>query len=83
MVSVAIQKVQDMENIVKDPNKNGTNGSLHNNGNDPYKHFVSDAFVELHNNFFRHNLHNNPAFSLSPLNRLYSCLSLFCRPVPS
>ncbi|XP_035494442.2 rho guanine nucleotide exchange factor 38 [Scophthalmus maximus] len=39
MVSVAIQKVQDMENIVKDPNKNGTNGSLHNNGNDPYKHF--------------------------------------------
>lgn len=41
MVSVAVQSVQDMENIVKDPNKNGTNGSLHNNGSDPYKHFVS------------------------------------------
>ncbi|XP_018551218.1 rho guanine nucleotide exchange factor 38 [Lates calcarifer] len=39
MVSVAVQSVQDMENIVKDPNKNGTNGSLHNNGSDPYKHF--------------------------------------------
>ncbi|XP_022621144.1 rho guanine nucleotide exchange factor 38 [Seriola dumerili] len=39
MVSVAVQSVQDMENIVKDPNKNGINGSLHNNGNDPYKHF--------------------------------------------
>ncbi|XP_070777614.1 rho guanine nucleotide exchange factor 38 [Enoplosus armatus] len=39
MVSVAIQTVQDMENIVKDPNKNGTNGSSHNNGYDPYKHF--------------------------------------------
>ncbi|XP_045903133.1 rho guanine nucleotide exchange factor 38 isoform X2 [Micropterus dolomieu] len=39
MVSVAVQNVQDMENIVKDPNKNGKNGSSHNNGNDPYKHF--------------------------------------------
>ncbi|XP_040002671.1 rho guanine nucleotide exchange factor 38-like [Xiphias gladius] len=39
MVSVAVQNVQDMENMVKDPNKNGINGSLHNNGNDPYKHF--------------------------------------------
>ncbi|XP_040892420.1 rho guanine nucleotide exchange factor 38 [Toxotes jaculatrix] len=39
MVSVAVQNVQDMENIVKDPSKNGTNGTLHNNGNDPYKHF--------------------------------------------
>nr|XP_019956819.1 PREDICTED: rho guanine nucleotide exchange factor 38 [Paralichthys olivaceus] len=39
MVSVAVQNIQDMENIVKDPNKNGINGSLHNNGNDPYKHF--------------------------------------------
>uniref|UniRef100_A0A3P8UM01 Dynamin-binding protein n=1 Tax=Cynoglossus semilaevis TaxID=244447 RepID=A0A3P8UM01_CYNSE len=39
MVSVAVQNVQDLENIVKDPNKNGTNGSLHSNGNDPYKHF--------------------------------------------
>ncbi|XP_069571498.1 rho guanine nucleotide exchange factor 38 [Brachyistius frenatus] len=34
MVSVAVQNVQDMENIVKD-----TNGSSHNNGSDPYKHF--------------------------------------------
>ncbi|KAI3353135.1 hypothetical protein L3Q82_019686 [Scortum barcoo] len=39
MVSVAIQNVQDMENIVKDPNKNGTNGSVQTNGCDPYKHF--------------------------------------------
>ncbi|XP_051240135.1 rho guanine nucleotide exchange factor 38 isoform X1 [Dicentrarchus labrax] len=39
MVSVAVQNVQDMENIVKDPNRNGTNGSSHSNGNDPYKHF--------------------------------------------
>ncbi|XP_070846978.1 rho guanine nucleotide exchange factor 38-like [Chaetodon trifascialis] len=39
MVSVAVQDVQDMENIIKEPNKNGTNGSLHRNGNDPYKHF--------------------------------------------
>uniref|UniRef100_UPI0037E72EA4 rho guanine nucleotide exchange factor 38 isoform X1 n=2 Tax=Semicossyphus pulcher TaxID=241346 RepID=UPI0037E72EA4 len=39
MVSVAVQNVQDMENIIKDLNKNGTNGSSHHNGNDPYKHF--------------------------------------------
>ncbi|KAM7394350.1 hypothetical protein PAMP_021161 [Pampus punctatissimus] len=39
MVSVAVQNVQDMENVIKEPNKNETNGSLHNNGNDPYKHF--------------------------------------------
>ncbi|XP_023123856.2 LOW QUALITY PROTEIN: rho guanine nucleotide exchange factor 38 [Amphiprion ocellaris] len=39
MVSVAVQNVHDMENIVKDPNKNGTSGSSLNNGNDPYKHF--------------------------------------------
>ncbi|XP_056136446.1 rho guanine nucleotide exchange factor 38-like [Lampris incognitus] len=41
MVSVAIQNVQDLENIIKDPNKIDTNGSLHNKNNDPYKHFVS------------------------------------------
>lgn len=46
MVSVAVQNVQDLENIVKDPNKNGTNGSLHSNGNDPYKHFVSVALLD-------------------------------------
>lgn len=45
MVSVAVQNVQDMEDMIKDPNKNDTNGSSHNNGNDPYKHFVSAAFV--------------------------------------
>ncbi|KAG7221857.1 hypothetical protein INR49_017033 [Caranx melampygus] len=39
MVSVAVQSVQDLENIVKEPNKNGINGSLHNYGTDPYKHF--------------------------------------------
>ncbi|CAK6958534.1 rho guanine nucleotide exchange factor 38 [Scomber scombrus] len=39
MVSVAVQNIQDMENVVKEPNKNDTNGLSHNNGNDPYKHF--------------------------------------------
>ncbi|KAL7405196.1 hypothetical protein ABVT39_025106 [Epinephelus coioides] len=39
MVSVAVQNVQDMEDMIKDPNKNDTNSSSHNNGNDPYKHF--------------------------------------------
>ncbi|TMS23511.1 Rho guanine nucleotide exchange factor 38 [Larimichthys crocea] len=39
MVSVAVQNVQDMQNIVKEPNKNGINGTLHSNGHDPYKHF--------------------------------------------
>ncbi|KAF7662230.1 hypothetical protein LDENG_00241910 [Lucifuga dentata] len=39
MVSVAVQNVQDMENIIKDTNKSDTNGSVHSNGNDPYKHF--------------------------------------------
>lgn len=49
LVSVAVQNVQEMENIVNDPNKNDTNSLLHNNGNDPYKHFVITAFVLLHN----------------------------------
>ncbi|XP_047434549.1 rho guanine nucleotide exchange factor 38 [Mugil cephalus] len=39
MVSVAVQSVQDMENMVKDSNRSDTNGSSHSNGNDPYKHF--------------------------------------------
>ncbi|KAK2817133.1 hypothetical protein Q5P01_025324 [Channa striata] len=39
LVSVAVQNDQDMENIVKDPNKSDANSSLHKNGNDPYKHF--------------------------------------------
>ncbi|XP_054459800.1 rho guanine nucleotide exchange factor 38 isoform X1 [Anoplopoma fimbria] len=34
MVSVAVQNVQDMEDIIKDPN-----GSSDINGNDPYKHY--------------------------------------------
>ncbi|XP_061573397.1 rho guanine nucleotide exchange factor 38 isoform X2 [Cololabis saira] len=38
MVSVAVQNVTNMENIIKDSNKNDTNGSNHN-GKDPYKHF--------------------------------------------
>ena len=52
MVSVAVQNVQDMENIIKEPNKNGTNGSLHTNGNDPYKHFVRMASFVLHLQMF-------------------------------
>ncbi|XP_011474389.2 rho guanine nucleotide exchange factor 38 [Oryzias latipes] len=39
MVSVAVQNVKDMETVIKDPNKIDTNGSLHNNWNDPYKQF--------------------------------------------
>ncbi|XP_074485379.1 rho guanine nucleotide exchange factor 38 isoform X2 [Sebastes fasciatus] len=35
MVSVAVQNVQDMEDMIKDD----INGSSHTNGNDPYKHF--------------------------------------------
>ena len=48
MVSVAVQKVQDMEDIIKDTNKNDTNGSLPSNGNDPYKHFVRYGFFVFH-----------------------------------
>ena len=47
MVSVAVQSVQDMEDMIKDPNKNDTNGSTHKNGNDPYKHFVSSVMYEF------------------------------------
>uniref|UniRef100_A0A8D0CNN6 Dynamin-binding protein n=1 Tax=Sander lucioperca TaxID=283035 RepID=A0A8D0CNN6_SANLU len=39
-VQCYLQHTQDMEDIIKDTNKNDTNGSLHSNGNDPYKHFV-------------------------------------------
>lgn len=48
MVSVAVQNVQDMQNIVKEPNKNGINGTLHSNGHDPYKHFVRLDFFFLY-----------------------------------
>ncbi|XP_068607287.1 rho guanine nucleotide exchange factor 38 [Brachionichthys hirsutus] len=37
IVTVAVQSVQDMENIIKEPNKNGAKTTLHSNGNDPYK----------------------------------------------
>lgn len=48
IVSVAVQNVQDMENIIMEQNKNGTIGLSHSNGNDPYKHFVSLTFVANH-----------------------------------
>lgn len=38
---MAVQNVEDMETIVKEPKKNGVIDSTHANGNDPYKHFVS------------------------------------------
>lgn len=47
MVSVAVQSVQDVKNIVKDSNKNDGNGLVHDNGYDPYKVFVSVLFVVL------------------------------------
>ncbi|KAM9314072.1 rho guanine nucleotide exchange factor 38 isoform 1-T1 [Pholidichthys leucotaenia] len=56
MVSVAVQNVQDMENMIKDPNKADTNGSLDDNGNDPYKIF-KDAMED---------------FVLAPLSSLHS-----------
>lgn len=52
-MSVAVQNVKDMETVIKDPNKIDTNGSLHNNWNDPYKQFVSTLFFgELQSFFF-------------------------------
>uniref|UniRef100_H3DL01 Dynamin-binding protein n=1 Tax=Tetraodon nigroviridis TaxID=99883 RepID=H3DL01_TETNG len=39
LVSVAVQNVLDMGDIVKEPTKNGMAHSSHSNGNDPYKHF--------------------------------------------
>lgn len=42
MISVAVQNAQDLESIMKDPDKIDTNGfQQKKNGNDPYKHFVS------------------------------------------
>lgn len=86
MVSVAVQNVQDMENIVKDPIKNGTNGSSHNNGYDPYKHFVS--FFLFHTKILLvlcriYDLLYSHAFPSSPssLNLRCLCLSLLCCPV--
>lgn len=46
-MSVAVQSVQDVKNIVKDSNKNDGNGLVHDNGYDPYKVFVSVLFVVL------------------------------------
>lgn len=43
MISIAMQNAQDLEAIMKDPDKIDTNGFLaKKNGNDPYKKFVSD-----------------------------------------
>ncbi|KAJ8281068.1 hypothetical protein GJAV_G00063130 [Gymnothorax javanicus] len=40
MISVAVHNVQDLENIIKDPDDIDTNGTLYKkNGGDPYKHF--------------------------------------------
>lgn len=42
MISIAVQNAQDLETIMKDPDKIDTNGFLQKrNGNDPYKQFVS------------------------------------------
>lgn len=49
IVSVAVQNVQDMENIIKEPNRSGTIRSSHSNGNDPYKHFVSMTYQFTYN----------------------------------
>ncbi|XP_033822559.1 rho guanine nucleotide exchange factor 38 [Periophthalmus magnuspinnatus] len=46
MVSVAVQNAHDMENIIKEFNKNNKNGLYHHNGNDPYKHF-KDSVEQL------------------------------------
>ncbi|KAG9344138.1 hypothetical protein JZ751_012620 [Albula glossodonta] len=40
LISVAVHNVQDLENIIKDPDKPSNNGSQYKkNGGDPYKHF--------------------------------------------
>uniref|UniRef100_A0A673HVB1 Dynamin-binding protein n=1 Tax=Sinocyclocheilus rhinocerous TaxID=307959 RepID=A0A673HVB1_9TELE len=42
MISIAVQNAQDLEAIIKDPDKIDTNGFQHKrNGSDPYKQFVS------------------------------------------
>ncbi|CAL9700113.1 unnamed protein product [Knipowitschia caucasica] len=46
MLSVAVQNAHDMENIIKEFNKNDKNGLYHHNGNDPYKHF-KDSVEQL------------------------------------
>ncbi|XP_004549489.1 rho guanine nucleotide exchange factor 38 isoform X1 [Maylandia zebra] len=58
MVSVAVQSVQDVKNIVKDSNKNDGNGLVHDNGYDPYKvfrdnleHLVLTPLSSLHGMF--------------------------------
>lgn len=47
-MSVAVQNVEDMETIVKEPKKNGVINSTHTNGNDPYKHFVSIELNQIY-----------------------------------
>lgn len=55
LVSVAVQNVQDMETIVKEPKKNGIINSSHSNGNDPYKHFVSKEQENPFRNILKYN----------------------------
>lgn len=44
MISIAMQNAQDLEAIMKDPDKIDTNGfQAKKNGNDPYKTFVSSV----------------------------------------
>lgn len=54
MISIAVQNAQDLEAIMKDPDKIDTNGfQQKRNGNDPYKQFVS---VFLHANIHSYKL---------------------------
>lgn len=47
MISIAVQNAQDLETIVKDPDKIDTNGyQQKRNGNDPYKQFVSVSLTQ-------------------------------------
>lgn len=44
MIAVAVQDVEDLEAIMKDPDKIDTNGFQHRrNDRDPYKHLVRTA----------------------------------------
>lgn len=44
MIAVAVQDVDDLEAIMKDPDKIDTNGFQHRrNGHDPYKRLVRAA----------------------------------------
>lgn len=46
MEGVAVQNAEDLEELMKDPDKIDTNGTQHlKNGNNPYKHFVSLIWI--------------------------------------